>query len=57
MVEREMQQLKVYVSENGYICLQQECFGTDDSIISVHPDQVDLLLKWLKEAKDELQKK
>lgn len=52
--EREMQQIKVYVSDESYICISQDHFGGDDSVIVIHPEQIDLLIKWLKEAKDEL---
>jgi hypothetical protein len=55
MADHEMQQVRVYTSETGNICIQQSDFGSDDAIICIHPDQADLLIKWIKEAKDELQ--
>lgn len=39
---------------DGYICIQQNNSGIDDAENYLHPEQVDLLVKWLNEAKDEL---
>lgn len=54
MEEIEMHQLKVYLSDKNYICIEQSDYGGDDTIIVIHPDQVDTLIKWLNEARNEL---
>lgn len=47
-MDREMCSLSVFVNKGGSISLSQ-----DDSVVVVHPEQVDLLVKWLKEAQEE----
>jgi hypothetical protein len=52
-----MLQVKVYIGDNGNICISQGDFGnTEPSIIAIHPEQVDLLIKWLQKAKKESKK-
>ena len=55
MPEREMQQIKVYVGKDDNIWIEQSSYGNEDSIIIIHPDQVDLLVKWVSDIKKELQ--
>jgi hypothetical protein len=45
----------VYVSDENNVCIKQEYPNDDESIIILHPNQVDTVIKWLKEAKDELE--
>jgi hypothetical protein len=53
-MEKEMTDLKVYVSDKGFICMEQSAGGYDDpSAIAIHPDQVDILVQWLQKAKGE----
>lgn len=50
----------VYVGKEGdYIYIEQSSNGVqrNDDQIAVHPDQVDILIKWLQKAKDELMNK
>jgi|GEM_PF-4931467 hypothetical protein len=53
-MEKRMTQVKVYISDDNYICIEQDNFGNDDSIIAIHPEQVELLVKWLNEAKSNI---
>ena len=53
-MEKNLFDIKVYTSDKGYICIEQEDFGNDASVIILHPEQIDLLYKWLKEAKADL---
>jgi len=55
MPEKEMWQVKVYAGQEGHICISQPDFGSDDHIIFIHPEQTDLLIKWLQETKAELE--
>jgi hypothetical protein len=55
---KKMQEIEVYVAENNDIIIKQPRSMKEDVTISVNPLQVDLLVEWLKEAKEEaLQKK
>jgi hypothetical protein len=56
MAEREMKQVRVYASAKDGICIHQVGHPAEDSTIVIHPSQIDLLIQWLKELKDELQK-
>lgn len=49
-----MEQLAVSTSD-GRIYIIQESYGDDDSTIRINPEQVELLIKWLIEAREELQ--
>ncbi len=42
--------------EDNFIHITQIDLGHDDSSIIIHPEQVDLLTKWLNEAKEQLLK-
>lgn len=53
-MERMMWDLAVEVETSGYICITQKEDMMSDSRVLVHPDQVDLLIKWLNDAKSEL---
>lgn len=53
-MEKEM--INVSVStQNEYIFITQKYNMGDEDTICLHPDQVDLLIKWLQEAKDTLE--
>jgi len=55
MEEKEMQQVKVYISEKNLICISQdEIYNDEPNVVVINPGQVDLLIKWLNEAKEEL---
>jgi hypothetical protein len=53
-MEKEMQEISVYVSDKNYICIKQPNLYEDDDIIIVNPEQINTLIKWLKEAKQEV---
>jgi hypothetical protein len=55
-MEKEMLSAKVYVSDAGYVCIEQGN-GYDDPVsVAVHPEQVPLLIKWLREAAESFTK-
>lgn len=55
-MDKMMWDLGVRVEDDGYICIyQKDTCMNDDARVIFHPDQVDLLTKWLNEAKEELQ--
>lgn len=45
----EFEHAKVYVGDNGYVCIQQDTRGETETII-LHPEQVSVLVKWLERA-------
>jgi len=53
-MEKKLFDIKVYNSDENYICIEQEDFGHDNAVILLHPDQIELLFKWLKEAQQEI---
>jgi len=53
-MEKKLFDIKVYTSDENYICIEQEDFGHDNAVILLHPDQIELLFKWLKEAQQEI---
>ena len=53
-MEKRMEQIKVYISDDNHVCIEQDNFQNDDSHIAVCPEQVDILIQWLKEAKDSI---
>jgi hypothetical protein len=56
MNPKEMQQVEVYVNEKNLIVISQDYFGKKEpDCVSIHPDQVELLIKWLNEAKGEIE--
>ena len=55
MAEKEMFQVKVSLSKERHIVIEQGLFDGDHesiSTITIHPDQVNLFIKWIKEAKE-----
>jgi predicted ATPase len=50
---KEVIGFRVYTSEKGFICIIQ---GDDDPALVFHPDQIPILVEWLKEAAEEIQK-
>ena len=53
-MHRTMHPVEVSV-ENGLIYITQESHGTYDQVVCLHPDQVDILIRWLQEARNELE--
>ena len=57
-MEREMKPVEVYISQKGFICIAQDDgdIGVGvPKIVVLHPSQVDLVIQWIKEVKEELQ--
>jgi hypothetical protein len=52
-MEKKMLEVEVYVSEGGFIALKQSPFGMPEQVVAFHPDQLDLLITWMQEAKQE----
>lgn len=52
-MEKEMQSVKVYTSDSEHIVISQTNESGVENLIVIHPDQVDAITKWLKEAKQE----
>ena len=52
MLERRMAELQVGISKSGCIRLSQ---NQDDSVILIHPTQVDTVVAWLQETKREIE--
>lgn len=53
-MKRQMQQVKIETTNDGTIEIIQEAFGSDDSVVYLAPEQVDTVVAWLREAKNEL---
>ena len=53
-MEREMVPVKVYISDKGFVCIEQDLGLTDPDIVVLHPSQVDTVIQWLREALNEL---
>lgn len=57
-MNKDMFDLNVSTTEDGKICISQSApFEEDDDMIIFHPEQSDLLIKWILEAKEELDEK
>jgi hypothetical protein len=50
-----MEQVEIFVNEDGDVVIKQPCFGTDDSVIILAPAQVDTVCEWLMQSKKEAQ--
>lgn len=57
-MERTLQPITVYVSDAGYVCIKQPVLETytDEEMILINVEQVDVIVKWLQEAKNEIRK-
>lgn len=54
-MQKEMSNVSVLTS-NGNIYISQSHNYMEEDTIILHPDQVELLIQWIKEAKEELEK-
>jgi hypothetical protein len=54
MFDKRVEQMRVRISDDGDILIIQQDPGNEDSIILVPPEQVDLLISWLKDAHESL---
>ena len=55
-MEKECDQIN-FSTKDGYVFISQDDTGGGEQCIRVAPDQVDLLINWLQQAKDELRQK
>lgn len=56
-MDKAAKQFSVSIEDSKYIIISQEAgYMEEDDYIRLHPEQVDLLIKWLNEAKAELLK-
>lgn len=56
-MERKMWPVEVGLDDQGFICISQDVGPLEeDPCIVLHPDQVELLIQWLNDAKNELQR-
>ncbi len=56
-MERKMWPIEIETTDQGFICISQDAGPMeDDPYILLHPDQVDLLIQWLNDAREELQR-
>ncbi len=53
--EKRAQEIRVY-AEKGSVVIEQPWFGHDDQCIWINPEQIDMVIQWLKEAKEALKK-
>lgn len=52
-----MEEVKEYIGDQGHICIASNPPCGEENVIILHPDQVDILIKWLQELKSEIQNK
>lgn len=54
---RKMWPIEVKVDDQGFIRISQDVSAfEEEAFILLHPDQVDLLIQWVNDARDELQR-
>ena len=54
---RRMWPIDVDIDDRGFIRISQELGAlSDDAFVLLHPDQADLLIQWINDARDELQR-
>ena len=52
-MEKRMEAVTVYVSDNNNVCIKDDDYGDGEHIIVLNPNQIDTIIQWLKEAKSE----
>lgn len=52
-MKKKMEDVEVETNA-GRVMISQFCFGQNDSVVTLAPEQVDTLVEWLQEAKKEL---
>lgn len=51
-MKKSVYQLSLSTDDDGTILLeQQDNSGNDPSVIAIHPDQIEMLIGWLQEAR------
>jgi len=55
-MEKQVEQCKVYIDDKSeFICIEQERYQDDNAIIFLRPEQINLIIEWLKEAQREIE--
>lgn len=52
-VIEECKEVEVYAGDMGHVCIKQNGYPDEDSIIIIHPDDVTKLIQYLQEAQAE----
>ena len=52
-MERDLAAVTVFIGAEGHVCMKTPNYGDGEHVIALHPEQVDLVCKWLQEAKAE----
>jgi hypothetical protein len=50
---KKMEEVEVYVGEDNIVIMKQPNPSRGDSTIVLNPLQIDIVIEWLKEAKEE----
>ena len=53
-MDKEMMEVEVYTQEGAVIIEQSLPFYNGSDVIMLSPDQIDVVITWLQEAKEEL---
>jgi len=53
IMAKKMEEVEVYVGEDGSVIMKQPNPSRGDSTIVLNPLQIDIVVEWLKEAKEE----
>ena len=54
-MEKTMMEISVKTTEEGRIIIEQSRYESD--VILLAPEQIDILIKWLQDAKNEIQQR
>lgn len=54
-MERKLEEIGVHLGEHGHVVLRQEPFQED--VILLHPDQIEVVIKWMREVAKESKKR
>ena len=52
-VIEERKEVEVYAGDMGHVCIKQNGYLDEDSIVIIHPDDVTKLIQYLQEAQAE----
>jgi hypothetical protein len=50
---KKMEEVEVYVGDDGSVIMKQPNPSQGDAIIVLNPLQIDIVVEWLREAKEE----
>jgi hypothetical protein len=55
-MKKKMESIEVSTNDRGEILIISPGVSADEQVVSITPEQVDVVVKWLQEARDELMK-